>query len=214
MTDLDSLGCGTFPRKGWRLSRAASRSGGSAAGVTLVELLIVIFVMAVLAAASIPSMTSYLHERRLRGAAVYVRSLMRQARARAASENRYVGIVFDEVEGEPVMSVYGDGNGNGIRRADIRVGIEERLGEPYRLTDSFPGVHYGNEPDAASPNAPVFPGLRIGKSKIVSFSPIGSCTPGTLFLSNDYDLVYAVVLFGTTGRVRLARHLGGRWHAI
>lgn len=165
----------------------------------------------VLLAAAIPRGRSLLHERRLRGAAHYVRGLLRQVRARAAAESRYVGIVFEETDGDPVFSIYADGNGNGIRRADIASGADEKLREPYRLSEIFPGVHYGSLPTGAS--EPFFPGLRIGRSKILSFSPLGSCTSGTLFLSNDYGLVYAVIVLGTTGRVRIARYRGGRWDA-
>ena len=69
----------------------------------------------------------------------------------------------------------------------------------------------------AFPRAPEcrsFQGLRIGRSKIVSFSPLGSSTTGTLFLSNRYGLVYAVVVFGSTGRVRIARYRGGKWENV
>jgi hypothetical protein len=49
---------------------------------------------------------------------------------------------------------------------------------------------------------------------MVSFSPLGSSTTGTLFLSNQYGVVYAVVVFGSTGRVRIARYRGGRWEHL
>jgi hypothetical protein len=62
---------------------------------------------------------------------------------------------------------------------------------------------------------PFLRGLRIGRGNIVSFSPLGSSTTGTLYLSNDYGLVYAVVILGSTGRVRVARYRGGgKWQAM
>ena len=193
--------------------RGGGRAGlGSRRGHSLVEIMVVVVLATILIAGAIPRIGKTVHEHRLRGAAVYLRSLLRQTRARAVAEARYVGVVFEEVDGDPVFLIYGDGNGNGIRRRDIRDGAEERLREPYRLSETFPGVRYGSLPSGA--DTPFLPGLRIGRSKIVSFSPIGSSTTGTLFLSNQYGVVYAVIVFGGTGRVRLARYRGGRWEKL
>lgn len=181
-------------------------------GHSLLEIMVVLVVVTTLVTAALPRIAATVHEHRLRGAAVYLRSLLRQTRARAAAEARYVGVVFEEVDGDPVFLVYGDGNSNGIRRRDIRRGVDERLREPYRLSQTFPGIRYGSLPVGA--DTPFLPGLRIGRSHIVSFSPIGSSTTGTLFLSNQYGVVYAVVVFGSTGRVRIARYRGGRWENL
>lgn len=183
------------------------RTGGHG----LFELLVVLSIAMLLFAGALPRIAATLHEQRLHGAANHLRALFRQIRARAAAEARYIGVVFDEVDGEPVYSIVVDGNGNGIRRADIRRGIDTRIREPYRLSETFPGVRYGSLPAGATP---FFPGLRIGRSKIVSFSPIGGSTSGTLFLSNQYGLLYCVVVLGSTSRVRVARYRGGKWESV
>ena len=121
-------------------------------------------------------------------------------------------MVFEEVDGDPVFLLYRDGNYNGIRRRDIRRGTDVRMREPYRLSETHPGVRYGST--GAAGDAPILPGLRIGRGKMVSFSPLGSSTTGTLFLSNQYGIVYAVVVFGSTGRVRIARYRGGQWEKL
>lgn len=181
-------------------------------GFSLVEIMVVLVIAVILFVASLPRIAETSHEHRLRGAAIHLRGLLRQTRARAVTEARYIAVVFDEVDGDPVFLVYGDGNHNGIRRRDIQSGVEQSLREPYRLSETFPGVRYGSPPVGA--DTPFFPGLRIGRSRMVSFSPLGSSTTGTLFLSNHYGVVYAVVVFGATGRVRLARYRGGRWEKL
>ena len=181
-------------------------------GYGLVELLVVLSLATVLFAAALPRVATTVHEHRLRGAANHLRGLFRQVRSRAAAEARYIGVVFDEVDGDPVYSIYADGNANGIRRADIRRGIDFRIRDPYRISATFPGVRYGSLPDGAE--VPFFPGLRIGRSKIVSFSPIGASTSGTVFLSNQYGLLYCVVVLGSTGRVRVARFRGNGWQSL
>jgi Tfp pilus assembly protein FimT len=167
----------------------------------------------VMAAAAIPRAQSMMHEYRLRGAAFHLRGLLRQARSTAAARARYVGIVFDEVEGNPVFSVHIDGNGNGIRRSEAEREVDPSLRAPYRLSETYPGVRYGGLPSEAP--SPFLRGIQIGRSHIVSFSPLGASTTGTLYLTNQYGLVYAVVIFGATGRVRVARYEGGgRWQAM
>jgi hypothetical protein len=150
-------------------------------------------------------------EYKLRGASLYMRSLMRHVRAKAAAENRYAGIVFEEAEGDPVFAIHLDGNGNGIRRREILSGVDMRIGEPSRLSETFSGVRYGKPPLGSDAG---FPGLRIGRSHILSFSPLGQSTSGTLFLSNRFGSVHAVVVFGATGRVRVQRFVRGRWEPV
>jgi type II secretory pathway pseudopilin PulG len=182
-------------------------------GQGLLEVLVAASISLIVIAAAIPRAQSMVHESRLRGAAFYLRGLLRQVRVTAAAKACYMGVVFDEAQGDPVFSIHVDGNGNGIRRADVESGADPRLRQPYRLSETFPGVRYGSLPNGAS--APFLRGLQIGRSHIVSFSPLGSSTTGTLYLSNDYGLVYAVVIFGSTGRVRVARYRGGgKWQAM
>ena len=180
-------------------------------GRSLLELLVMISIWGTLAGIAIPSTWGFFREYRLRGACLYMRSLIRQVRSQAAAKNRYVGIVFDDVDGELELAIHVDGNSNGIRRADIRSGIDQKIRGPWLLSSVFPGIRYGSPPRGAGPP---FPGLRIGRSRVISFSPIGTSTSGTLFLSNEYGQIVAIVVFGITGRVRTARYQGGRWEPL
>ena len=205
-----------LPRRGRRDRIPAGPFAGvlrAQSGRGLLELLVALSLAIVMAAAAIPKAQSMVHESRLRGAAFYLRGLMRQVRANAAAKACYMGVVFGEVDGNPVFSIHADGNANGIRRVDVDGGVDPMLRQPYRLSETFPGVRYGRLPAGAKD--PFMRGLQIGRSHIVSFSPLGSSTTGTLYLSNDYGLVYAVVIFGSTGRVRVARYRGdGKWEAM
>jgi len=209
-------GASRLPAGGRRERKPAgpfARSLSTESGHTLLELLVVVSLAIVMIAAAIPKAQSMVHESRLRGAAFYLRGLMRQVRAKAAAQASYMGVVFHEVDGSPAFTIHADGNANGIRRVDVESGVDPMLRQPYRLSDTFPGVRYGSVPAGAQD--PFMPGLRIGRSHIISFSPLGSSTTGTLYLSNDYGLVYAVVIFGSTGRVRVARYRGnGKWQPM
>ena len=181
------------------------------AGRSLVEVLMMLVVMTILAGTAIPRGWAFVQEYQLRGASLYMRGLIRQVRSLAVSKNTYVAIVFDEVDGGPELAIHIDGNGNGIRRADIRSGIDKKHRGPLKLGDLFHGIRYGSPANAAVPE---FPPLRIGRSQILSFSPIGQSTSGTLFLSNEYGTIHAVVVLGATGRVRVARYWNGRWEPV
>ena len=181
-------------------------------GLSLLEMTVVLVLILALAALSIGGGASLMHEYRLRGAIFHLRGLVREVRAMAAARSLYAGLVFDEVDGDPIFSVYLDGNGNGIRRSDVRSGTDPLVRGPLRLSAVFPGVRYGAPPAGAE--LPPLAGLRIGPSHILSFSPTGTSTSGTIFLSNQYRTVYGVIVLGSTGRTRVGRYRGERWEAL
>ena len=180
-------------------------------GYGLLEMTVAMTVLTIVAAIALPRGWGLVKEYRLRGAAYYFRGLVREVRAHAAAKSLYTGIVFDEVDGEPELSLHVDGNDNGIRRDDVRSGLDPRIRGPWRLSDQFPGVRYGSP---SSSGGTTFPPLRIGRGRILSFSPIGTSTSGTLFLSNEQGFQYAVIILGASGRVRLARYRGGQWEPL
>jgi hypothetical protein len=47
--------------------------------------------------------------------------------------------------------------------------------------------------------------LRIGQSALLSFSPLGSATAGTLYVSASAGPQMAIRITGPTGRVRVLR---------
>ena len=63
-------------------------------GVTLIELMVTIAVLAILAMLAAPSFADFFQRYRLRGAAEEVTSLVANARAEALMRNRNVGVVF------------------------------------------------------------------------------------------------------------------------
>ena len=126
-----------------------------------------------------------LHEHRLRGAAVYLRSLLRHVRSRAAAEGRYLGVVFRRGGRRPGIPRprrrQRQRHAPGARsiRASTR-----RFASP--TGSARPSPEFGTGAFPSAPECRSSRVLRIGKSKIVSFSPLGSSTTGTLFLSNRY----------------------------
>jgi prepilin-type N-terminal cleavage/methylation domain-containing protein len=181
-------------------------------GLTLIELLLVMGLAAVLAGLTVPVTAQASDALRVRHAAGFVASRLRLARLDAVQRIRSVGLVFDEKDGEWRFSVCEDGNGNGLRRAEIAAGIDQCLEGPHDIGQMFPGARVAVDPNlpgpegsAASPDP-----VRFGVSNIASFSPAGSCTPGTLYLRSEEGRQYAVRLGSATGRTRILRYDPGR----
>jgi hypothetical protein len=126
----------------------------------------------------------------------------------------YTAIRFERRLAGEMYAVYADGNGNGVRSIDIRAGTDRLVAGPFPLTAGAPGVWVGINPDTPAP--PPARGtlsgdpIRFGRSDILSFSPLGTATPGTFYLAGD-GAQAAVRVTGGSARVRLMTWRGGAW---
>jgi hypothetical protein len=122
-----------------------------------------------------------------------------------------------EADGDGYMlAAYVDGDGNGVRAVDITDGADTLLRPRERLEQQFPNVTFGFEPgvpDAdGSPVEDPDP-IRVGRSRMLSFSPTGTSSTGTVYLRGSGRRQLAVRVLGGTGRIRsLSFDFGaGRW---
>jgi hypothetical protein len=102
-----------------------------------------------------------------------------------------------------------DGNGNGLRTADVQRGEDPAIAAPDMLTWHFQGVTFGilaGVPDANGVPAGTSDGVRLGSSELLSMNPNGSSSPGTLYVHGRRRAQYAVRVLGETGRVRVLRY--------
>jgi hypothetical protein len=141
-------------------------------------------------------------------------------RWKSVAQNRSHGIYFEQTaEGWRWFRVR-DGNGNGLRTAEVNNGTDTILSGPHRIGDRVSGVAAG------FPGAGPFPKVRgggnignledpvkFGPSNLISFSPLGSSSSGTVYLTDGRRELFAVVLFGPTVRVRVWRYdpQNGNW---
>jgi prepilin-type N-terminal cleavage/methylation domain-containing protein len=184
-------------------------------GFSLVEMLVVVALIAVLAAMSFPIFRALTAEAHLLGAGRAFKTEFRLAHSMAVRRGVYTGIRFERREGlGPVYAIYADGDDDGVRSADILAGIDTLVAGPFPLTGGAPGVSV-----SINPGTPSLPGesgllsgdpIRFGSSDILSFSPLGTATPGTFYLAGD-SAQAAVRVTGGSARVRLMVCRGGRW---
>jgi prepilin-type N-terminal cleavage/methylation domain-containing protein len=159
-------------------------------GSSLLELLAVLAVLGLLAAVGIAPVTDLLAEEGLIAAAHEVSAILTGACARAVFQGADVGVKWTSSGGDLVLSVYQDGNGNGVTTADIRKGVDRLVAGPYWLRGKYPGITFSFVPgfNDVDPGGAAIGNLadpiRFGASDICSFSPLGKASPGSVYLSN------------------------------
>jgi Tfp pilus assembly protein FimT len=161
-------------------------------GATLIELLFALGLFLVLSAMAVPQVLAGLDRARARAAARFVAARLAFARAEAVARAATVALRFSPILDGSTFFLYVDGNGNGVRSAEIDSGRDTVLDGPVSLSRVFPGVSIES--------------VSFGTSGIVSFTPVGTATAGTIYLRGREGVRYAVRVFGTTGRTRVLRY--------
>jgi type II secretory pathway pseudopilin PulG len=207
--------------------------------MSLVESLMVVALVSVLGGLCVASVSTGTALMREEAAGRFLVMQVRQARQEAVRRAETVGIRFEASEAGAVrFRVYADGNGNGLRTRDIQDGLDTPLGPSRGLEDDFGNVSFG----VSGPAPPIEAGgerldtgddpIRVGASRILSFSATGRGSSGTLYVcgrggagtgtgsggsgggaaggavsagggSCQGGQQFAVRVFGQTGRVRL-----------
>jgi prepilin-type N-terminal cleavage/methylation domain-containing protein len=185
-----------------------------ARGFSLVEMVVVVGIVLTMAAVALPAFRPMFAESHLVGAGQAFRTQFRLAASAAVRSNSYTAIRFETRGSEVWYAVYRDGNHNGVRAADIASGRDVLLSGPFPLTSGAPTVRVGINPGvpAIPPDTGLLSGdpIQFGRSDTLSFSPLGTATPGTFYLAGD-SAQAAVRVTPGTARVRLMICRGGKW---
>ena len=162
----------------------------------------------VLAGMAVPLTASAIDELRTAAAARYLAARIMHGRIDAITRSTAVALRFEVSDSDYAFAPYADGNGNGVRTADIRRGVDRPVGSPQQLWHDFPGVRFGLLPDLPDVDGGAnggTDGVRIGTARLLSMSPNGTATSGTLYLQGR-RAQYAVRVLGATGRTRVLKY--------
>lgn len=184
-------------------------------GFSLVEALVAVLIVLAMAAVAFPAFRAHFADAHLVGAGQQFKSQFRLAFSMAVSSSEYTAIRFERRDdGSVWYAVYRDGDDDGVRTADILAGDDTLVSGPFPLSGGAPGVWVGINPGipALPPERGLLSGdpVRFGVSDILSFSPLGTATPGTFYLAGDAGQA-AVRVTGGSARVRLMVWRSGRW---
>ena len=182
-------------------------------GYTLVELVTVLAILAMAVAVAFPAAAMLRDGGRAAAGARTMATILSAQRWKSVAGHRIRGLQFRKVGSGWSWREVADGNGNGLRTAEITRGIDPVLTEDNALWRQVPDVTLGIPPGGPYPEAP--PGteklsagddpVRFGRSDLVSFGPGGSASSGTLYVTDGRRGLFAVVLFGPTARLRVWR---------
>jgi hypothetical protein len=122
------------------------------------------------------------------------------ARARAVGRATTVALYFEADERGTRFSTVEDGNGDGVRTADIERQIDRVIDMPTLLPDLFPGASIG-----IAAGIPATEAVALSGTNILSFSPNGTATSGSVYVVGRDRTQWVVRVLGVTARARVLR---------
>ena len=174
----------------------------SARGFTVLDVVFAAAVLSVLLAVAIPQTMSVVDRSRGLAAARYLAARMGLARAQAVGRSTTIALRFLEGEDGIRIRTIQDGNRNGVRSRDIDLQIDRPIDEAVALSDLFPGVEIALTPQVPGENA-----VQLGGTNLLSFTPHGTATSGSLYVRGPDGTQWAVRVLGVTARSRILRYV-------
>lgn len=185
------------------------------AGISSIELLLGMAIAATVLSLIVPGVLHLRAAIAVRSAAGQVQTAFYRARSVAITRGVLVGVKFRRNGARHEWALYADGNGNGVRNAEITSGVDRPLGVfyPWDRNDVMPGILSGTPvPDPGRPGSPLDrpnDPIRFNASDICSFSPVGESTPGSVYLWDGHDRMAVVRVFGRSAKIRTLYHRRG-----
>ena len=211
------------PTRGWEpgtgpQAKPAGSRGGR--GASLIDLVFALALVAVVLAISVPAFGHARARARGEGAARLLMTMCRTARYEAARRGATVGLHVVVQGTRTGIRAHVDGDGDGISTNDLLDGTDPPLGGARHLADEFPGVAIAIlEPlpgiDGGATQPAGASAVQVGSRNVLSFTPDGAASGGTVYLTALHDTVYAVRVQSTTGRARVLRlnRATGQWES-
>jgi type II secretory pathway pseudopilin PulG len=181
-------------------------------GFGIAELVVSLAVLTVLLMITLPALNRLAAAVRLRLAAAEVEASLRSARSSAIRLGTEVAVKFQlRSDGTYTWAIYRDGNGNGVLNRDITAGIDPLVSPPQMLEELGRQMRFGFPPGLAArdPSDPskrlrfADDPVRFNQSDLASFGPLGTSTPGSLYVTDGQSRLMAVRVFDRTGKVKI-----------
>lgn len=189
----------------------------SPAGWGLLEVLVGLAVVGVAVSAAAPAWIGWRDRQRLLAAAWIVTDTVAEARIRAVTDGRSRGVWFLQRDGADGWLVARDGDGDGVRRADLESGVDAVVRAFVAWERVAAGVKPGSGSVRTGPGGSRVPddGIAV-PGDLLSTSAAGTGSSGTVYLEGGGGLVAAVRWYGVTGRESVWIHepRTGEWRRI
>jgi type II secretory pathway pseudopilin PulG len=178
-------------------------------GYSLLELLFAVGLLLTMSTVTTPYLLAGIDEYHTAAAARYMSARLHRTRMEAVMRSCPVAVRFEQArDGRYGFAVYVDGNRNGVLAHDIARRIDRSIGPAEFLADSFAAVEFGTLPGLPAVDIGGTPPgddpIRLGAASAVTFTPLGTATPGSLFIRGRRTQ-YVVRIFGETGKTRVQK---------
>ncbi|MGH9440994.1 MAG: pilus assembly FimT family protein [Thermoanaerobaculia bacterium] len=187
-------------------------------GYSFVEILAVFSILLSGSLLAIPLADGLLAGSRIRSAGHEAMIAFHLARIDAVRTGRNTAVRFVAEAGGFRMTLYRDGNGNGVRNAEIVKGTDRPLRSVFwdRGDVTIGILQNVRVPDPSDPSRALTKTsdpVRFNNSDLCSFSPLGECTPGSLYLTDRKRRMAVVRVDNRSGRIRVLYFTAGdrRW---
>lgn len=159
-------------------------------GITLPEVLTSLAILSLAAGLSASAAHVLAGMSSLRAASHEIASVFTQTRSRAIQRGANCGVKWIGLNGDLTLEIHDDGDGDGVRNDDIERGVDPLVFGPISVKNRWPKVTVGFlagftalDPKG-NPVGDLSDPIRFGKSDIASFSPVGDCSPGSVWLGD------------------------------
>jgi type II secretory pathway pseudopilin PulG len=183
------------------------------AAFSLIELLLVLGLAATLSVIAVPQFSGALNDMRTYAAVRLLSSRLQEARMQAIARARDTAVRIAQAGATYTITTYVDGNATGVRSSDIAGGIDFRIRASETLAHHFRDVDFGAiaglpavDPGGTPPGSDP---VRLGSGNMVTFTPLGTATPGSLYIRGPGNVQYVIRVVGETGRTRILKF--NRW---
>jgi prepilin-type N-terminal cleavage/methylation domain-containing protein len=164
-------------------------------GVSFLEILVVLLILSMLMAISIPVMKGTFGRNKLAAAAREIAVLARFARQQAVLRGHDTHLVLEEEENRYYLRLTPEKKNRRGSRSSVRA-PKENMEETHDLDASRGRIQFVGIATAYETG-------RREKEKIVEFHRNGSATPATIVVADEMDRVYTIYVTGATGGVRV-----------
>jgi prepilin-type N-terminal cleavage/methylation domain-containing protein len=181
-------------------------TGRPSRGASLPEVLIVLALVGMVSSAAWQALSDWRVARASREAARGMAADLRQVAQDARRQRRSLAIEFDLQE-PAQWRVLADGNGNGVTSADVTSGVDApQSGWRLVFREGRARLAVTRDLPSADGTSTVIAGsapVQLGAMTRVVFTPRGTATAASVYVTGEGDRAYAIRVLGSTQRIRL-----------
>jgi len=190
------------------LEGAVFSESSTRGGHTVTELLVALAIAGLFLVATVPYLMDLHRAAALRMVAGRIGGLMVRCRIQAVMRGRAVSLVFERGgAAEWRCFLAEDRDGDGIRRDDLQRGRDVVLGEIFHFDSRAAGLgilrgtRVPNPTGHGSLGGDLSDPVRAGRGDIITFTPRGTATPCSVYMTDFHSRMRVLRVYGGTGRV-------------